>query len=55
MAANVHDPREDPLLTVLKIVAGAAALGIIAMLLIAVSSGLMASAGSLKKKDHPGE
>ncbi len=55
MVANVHDSRGDPLLTVLKIVAGAAALGIIAMVLIAVTSGLMASAGSLKKKDESGK
>ena len=43
------------MLTVLKIVAGAAVLGIIALLLIAVTSGLMASAGSLKKKNDPRE
>lgn len=43
---------ENSLLTVLKIVAGAAVLGIIAMLLIAVTSGLIASAGSLKKKKN---
>ena len=41
------------MLTVLKIVAGVAALGVIAMLLIAVVSGLMASAGTLKKKSDP--
>lgn len=41
------------MLTLLKIVAGVAVLGIIAMLLIAVTSGLMASAGSLKKKNEP--
>jgi hypothetical protein len=37
------------LLTILKIVAGTAVLGIVAMLLIAVLSGLMASARALKR------
>jgi hypothetical protein len=37
------------LLTILKIVAGTAVLGIVAMLLIAVLSGLTASARALKR------
>lgn len=41
------------MLTILKIVAGVAALGVISMLLIAVVSGLLASAGTLRKKQDP--
>ncbi len=41
------------MLTILKIVAGVAALGVISMLLIAVVSGLVASAGVIKKKPDP--
>ena len=43
----------DMLLTILKIVAGLAAVGIITMLLIAVVSGLRSSANALgNREDH---
>ena len=38
------------LLTILKIVAGLAFLGIVAAVLVAVSSGLVSAIGALKKK-----
>lgn len=41
------------MLTILKIVAGIAAIGVICLVLIAVVSGLLASAGTLKKKQDP--
>lgn len=43
------------MLTILKIVAGIAALGVISLLLIAVVSGLVASAGSVNKGRDPDE
>ena len=41
------------MLTLLKIVAGLAALGVISLVLIAVVSGLLASAGSLNRQKDP--